>query len=180
MFLSSTGQSECSSPPLLERQDLDVEVEEKPEAELTAAGPETWPDSPAGVASETTEKQTFACDQTTDRDLERVPGPGDAVTAGDGSDLDRGDEAAESECPRLESSNATSVIVMVQSSSEAAGDAVCSTAEESEEEAGGDDQSVTTTTAEHPGTVIMTDVTINSLTVTFKEATMAEGFFKGY
>uniref|UniRef100_A0A3Q3LK35 Chromobox homolog 7a n=1 Tax=Mastacembelus armatus TaxID=205130 RepID=A0A3Q3LK35_9TELE len=33
---------------------------------------------------------------------------------------------------------------------------------------------------QHPGKVIVTDVTINSLTVTFKEAMVAEGFFKGY
>ncbi|KAG9279176.1 M-phase phosphoprotein 8-like [Astyanax mexicanus] len=32
----------------------------------------------------------------------------------------------------------------------------------------------------HPGKVIVTDVTINSLTVTFKEAMTAEGFFSGY
>uniref|UniRef100_A0A674B8K9 Chromobox homolog 7a n=1 Tax=Salmo trutta TaxID=8032 RepID=A0A674B8K9_SALTR len=31
----------------------------------------------------------------------------------------------------------------------------------------------------NPGKVIVTDVTINSLTVTFKEALAAEGFFKG-
>uniref|UniRef100_A0A8C5E9T3 Chromobox protein homolog 8-like n=1 Tax=Gouania willdenowi TaxID=441366 RepID=A0A8C5E9T3_GOUWI len=46
-------------------------------------------------------------------------------------------------------------------------------------EARGDNQSVTTTTKDGPGKVIMTDVTINSLTVTFKEASVAEGFFKG-
>lgn len=34
--------------------------------------------------------------------------------------------------------------------------------------------------AKHPGGVIMTNVTINSLTVTFLEATVAEGFFKGH
>lgn len=43
------------------------------------------------------------------------------------------------------------------------------------------DQSQTpSTTAAHPGNVIVTRVTINSLTVTFKEATSAEGFFSGY
>lgn len=34
--------------------------------------------------------------------------------------------------------------------------------------------------AKHPGKVITTNVTINSLTVTFLEATVAEGFFKGH
>ncbi len=36
------------------------------------------------------------------------------------------------------------------------------------------------TTTTHPGKVLVTQVTINSLTVTFKEATSAEGFFSGY
>lgn len=34
--------------------------------------------------------------------------------------------------------------------------------------------------AKHPGRVIMTHVTINSLTVTFLEAAVAEGFFKAH
>ncbi len=43
------------------------------------------------------------------------------------------------------------------------------------------DQSQTpSTTTTHPGKVLVTRVTINSLTVTFKEATSAEGFFSGY
>uniref|UniRef100_A0A8C2WZQ2 Chromobox homolog 7a n=1 Tax=Cyclopterus lumpus TaxID=8103 RepID=A0A8C2WZQ2_CYCLU len=33
---------------------------------------------------------------------------------------------------------------------------------------------------EHPEKVISTEVTINCLTVTFKEASVAEGFFKDY
>ncbi|XP_074511533.1 chromobox homolog 7a isoform X2 [Sebastes fasciatus] len=149
------GQSECSSPPLLERQDIEMEVEEKVDTDLTTAVLE------------------------------------DAVSVGDGSDWDRVEEDLESgsECPTLErsvcqSNNTTSVIVSVQ----AAGD--CATTEATkEEEVSDDNQSVTTTTpgsqtalaaAEHPGKVISTDVTINSLTVTFKEATVAEGFFKGF
>ncbi|KAG8006388.1 Chromobox protein-like protein 7, partial [Nibea albiflora] len=158
------GPSECSSPPLLERQDLEMEVEEKVDAELTAVGTETWTDS--GTV-ETRQNQTFVCDQS-------KAGPGDAVTTSD----------------RLESSvcqsinNTTSVIVSVQGSSKTAGDtaAVSSAAEARKEEVRGDNQSVTTATqaAEHPKKVIVTNVTINSLTVTFKEATVAEGFFKGY
>ncbi|XP_043091443.1 chromobox homolog 7a [Puntigrus tetrazona] len=42
------------------------------------------------------------------------------------------------------------------------------------------DQLQTPTTTAHPGKVIVTQVTINSLTVTFKEAMSAEGFFSGY
>ncbi|XP_070779709.1 chromobox homolog 7a isoform X2 [Enoplosus armatus] len=192
------GQSECSSPPLLERQDLEMEVEEKVGADLTAVDTDTWTDTPGGT-SETRQNQTFACNQS--RDSASVPesGPGDAVTVGDGSDWDIGEESTESEleCPGLESSvcqsnNTTSVIGSVQGSSETAGDhaaMVCSPAEASKEEVKGDNQSVTTATpgsqtapaaADHLGNVIVTNVTINSLTVTFKEAMEAEGFFKGY
>lgn len=163
---------------------MEMEVEEKADTDLTAVGTETWTDRPGGGTSEMRETHTFACDQTKDSASARVAGQRDAVTAGDVSDLDRGEEGVESgsECPRLEKNNMTSVIVRVQRSSEAAGDAavVCSVAEARSEEVKGDNQSVTTTTAEHPGKVIVTDVTINSLTVTFKEAMMAEGFFKGY
>uniref|UniRef100_A0A3Q4G7K7 Chromobox homolog 7a n=1 Tax=Neolamprologus brichardi TaxID=32507 RepID=A0A3Q4G7K7_NEOBR len=52
------------------------------------------------------------------------------------------------------------------------------------EEARGDDSIVApetaSPTADQPETVILTKVTINSVTVTFKEARVAEGFFKGY
>uniref|UniRef100_A0A3B4HCY7 Chromobox homolog 7a n=1 Tax=Pundamilia nyererei TaxID=303518 RepID=A0A3B4HCY7_9CICH len=67
-----------------------------------------------------------------------------------------------------------------------AGDAatVCSLAEVRKEEARGDDSIVApetaSPTADQPKTVILTKVTINSVTVTFKEARVAEGFFKGY
>ncbi|XP_044187787.1 chromobox homolog 7a isoform X2 [Thunnus albacares] len=194
------GQSECSSPPLLERQDLEMEVEEKVEADLTAVGTEIWTDRAGGGTSEIRLNQTFACDQS--RDSASVPeaGQGDVVTVGNRSEWDRGEAgvASGSECLSHRSeggvcqrNNTTSVIVSVQESSETAGDttAVCSAAEARREEVRGDNQSVTMTTpgsqtdpaeAEHPGKVIVTEVTINSLTVTFKEATVAEGFFKGY
>ncbi|XP_070837791.1 chromobox homolog 7a [Chaetodon trifascialis] len=181
------GQSECSSPPLLERQDL-VDVN------LTAEGTETWTDEGGGGTSEARQNQTFACDQSKDSALAPEAGPGDAVTVGDRSEWDRLSETgveSVSECTALERNNTTSVIVSVQESSVTAGDAaaVCSAAEGRKEEVRGDNQSVTTVTpghqtapaeAEHPGKVIVTNVTINSLTVTFKEATVAEGFFKGY
>lgn len=159
-----------------------MEVEEK--VDLTAVGTETWTDSPA----ETRENQTFAFDQSKDSASVPEAEPEDAVSVGDRSDWYGGEEGVESgsECPRLESSdcqrnNTTSVIVSVQGSSETAGD--CSTTEVGKEEESGNNQSVTTTTPGRqsaPGKVISTDVTINSLTVTFKEATVAEGFFKGY
>ncbi|RXN32839.1 chromobox -like protein [Labeo rohita] len=43
-----------------------------------------------------------------------------------------------------------------------------------------DQSQAPSTTPVHPGKVIVTQVTINSLTVTFKEAVSAEGFFSGY
>ncbi|XP_069005690.1 chromobox homolog 7a [Embiotoca jacksoni] len=184
-------QSECSSPPLLERQDLEMEVEEKVDAELTVVGTETWTDTPDGGTSEMRHKQTLACDQSQDSASASEARPGDAVSVGDRSDWDRGEECVESgsECHRVEGRNSVvSMIVSSEGRGDTAGDAaVCSPAEERKEEVRGDNQSVTTTegsqnapaAAESPGKVIMTDVTINSLTVTFKEATVAEGFFKG-
>lgn len=52
-------------------------------------------------------------------------------------------------------------------------DAVCVAAEEASKER-------RLNSPVYPGKVITTNVTINALTVTFKEATMAEGFFNGY
>ncbi|XP_067332896.1 chromobox homolog 7a isoform X2 [Channa argus] len=181
------GQSECSSPPLLERQDLEME-EEKADNDLTAAGTETWTDRPGSGTPAMTQNETFACDQTKNSATASVVGPGDAVTEGIRSDLDLdgGEEGMESgpECPRLERNNKTSVIVRVQRRREAAGDAtanaISSSDKTKEEEASGDIPSVTTAKAEHPEKVIVTNVTINSQTVTFKEAKVAEGFFKGY
>lgn len=172
-----------------------MEVEEKVDVNLTAEGTETWTDEGGGGTSETRQNQTFACDQSKDSASVPEAGPEDAVTVGDRSEWDRlGEEGVESERTAVElsvcqSNNTTSVIVSVQGSSETAGDAaaVCSAAEARKEEVRGDNQSVTTVTpgsqtaaAEHPGKVIVTNVTINSLTVTFKEATVAEGFFKSY
>lgn len=173
------GQSDCSSPPMLERQDLEMPV----------AGIETWLDGPGGEIPEEKQNQTFACDQSKDSASVAEAGPEDAVSMGNRSDWDGGEKSVEPECPTLEPiNNKTSVIVSVQGSNETAAD--CSTTEAGkEEEVSGDNQSVTTTTpgcqpafaaAGHPGKVIFTKVTINSLTVTFKEATVAEGFFKGY
>ncbi|XP_034045504.1 chromobox homolog 7a isoform X1 [Thalassophryne amazonica] len=102
-------------------------------------------------------------------------------------------------CPRLESDvcqsesrsdDAAPAPASTQRTNEVTVDAfaVCSPEDTRSEE--GDNQSVATmlahagsqtapAEAEAPGKVIVTEVTINSLTVTFKEATVAEGFFKG-
>lgn len=103
---------------------------------------------------------------------------GDAVSVSDRSDSDRGEEGWESGPER---SNATSVIVSIRGSRGTAGDAatVCSLAEVRKEESIVAPETASPT-ADQPKTVILTKVTINSVTVTFKEARVAEGFFKGY
>ncbi|XP_034567512.1 chromobox homolog 7a [Notolabrus celidotus] len=223
------GQSECSSPPLLERQDLEMEgmevmeVMEEREDSLTDAGTETWTDQ-----SETRQNQTFMCDKSKDGTSESEAGPGDLDDPSDGSFWGGEEEVvqSESECPTLESFNdTTSEMTSVQGRSQM-------TAEERRAEDRDDcnslmtpggqtppttlqdqsppitlqdqsppitlqDQSPPTRlqdktpptkpkgqtpppTAEHPGKVIVTKVTIDSLTVTFKEALVAEGFFRGF
>ncbi len=183
-----------------------MEVEEKVDADLTAVGTETWTDRPGEGTSETRQNQTFACSQSKNSASVPEAAAGDAVTMGDRSEWDQlSEECVESasECPTSESgvyqiTNTTSVIISAQGNSKVAGDAtaaanaataVCSVVEARKEEVRGDNQSIATVTAEsqaapavaeHPGKVIVTNVTINSLTVTFKEATVAEGFFKGY
>ncbi|XP_042361132.1 chromobox homolog 7a [Plectropomus leopardus] len=177
------GPSECSSPPQLERQDLEMEVEEKVDTDLTAVAADTW-------IPEEGQNQTFACDQSKDIAPVTEAVPEDAVS--ERSDWDGGEEAVELECPTLESSvcqrnNTTSVIVSAQRSSETVAPCSATEVRKEEEEVSDDNQSTTTpgsqtapATEGHPGKVIFTDVTINSLTVTFKEAEVAEGFFKGY
>ncbi|XP_072224784.1 chromobox homolog 7a isoform X2 [Leuresthes tenuis] len=187
---SSYGQSECSSLPSLEHQDLDIEV--------TAVSTEAWNDQLDEVTSEKCQRPTSACDQSNDSEWVSEARAGDAVSVGDGSIWDGGEKGMESgsECPKVESSccdrnNTTSVIVRVQGSVQAAGDAttICPAAEPRKAMERGDNQSVIVTqpdtltaptAAERPKKVIVTHVTLNSLTVTFKEAPVAEGFFKGY
>lgn len=166
------------------------EEDEKVEDDLMAVSAETWTERPDNTRRE----QTF--DQSRD-------GSGSASEAGledavsDRSDWDGGEEEG-AEFPRVEGSvfyprsNGTSVIVSVQGSDKTVTAAAATTTAEANKE-GDDNQSVTTTTpgnqtppptppaaAKRPGKVIVTNVTINSLTVTIQEATVAEGFFKGY
>ncbi|XP_061567521.1 chromobox homolog 7a [Cololabis saira] len=173
---SSYGQSDCSSPPLLERQDLDIEVEEKVQAHLTAAaaGADVRTERSDGDTCETSRRQTSPCDQPKDSAPASEPALGHAVfvdergnRVGDGKAVESGSER----------NNAISVIARVQDADTTEKTQVI-----------GDDLSVTMTThvaptdpaaADLPAKVIVTHVTINSLTVMFKEATEAEGFFKG-
>ncbi|KAI9527075.1 hypothetical protein NQZ68_034062 [Dissostichus eleginoides] len=176
---------ECSSPPLLEREDFETEEEEKSDTELATVSTETWTDRPGGWTSETI--QTVVYDQSKDTDSTPKATLDDEVSVE--SDWFKSEDEVESECPKLESSvsqryNTTSVIVSLRGSSDTTG----STTEEpaNKKEEGGDNQSETETTPadpaedEHPRKVISTDVTINCLTVTIKEAPVAKGFFKGY
>ncbi|KAM4634908.1 chromobox homolog 7a isoform 1-T2 [Polymixia lowei] len=220
------GQSVCSSPPVLEREDL--VMEEKKDTKLVPAGRAdkdaaevVVTDRPGRGTPETRQNPMSLGDQPENCISMLEAGPKDIVTMGDrlGSVRIMGVEfrrdfsiGTATTCPqagelgtdcfnhRLENStselelggqNTMSVIVSIQETSKTSDDsfAVCSGAEASKREIRGDNQSITASTlrpgsdaapAENPGKVIVTDVTINSLTVTFKEAMVAEGFFKGY
>ncbi|XP_051905923.1 chromobox homolog 7a [Hippocampus zosterae] len=142
------GHSECSSPPVLERQDLELDMEEN--------GPKMFSDP------EDVDAGTVVCDQSNDGASALDDGAADAEN---GSEGDTGEEE-----PRTRPVSPGAHLKDDLTSAVAGGDAVVRI------------QNVTTTTAtaqlQHPGKVIMTEVTINSLTVTFKEAAEAEGFFK--
>lgn len=175
------GLSECSSPALLEQHDLELEVGEKVGGDLMPVSSHTWIDIMGEC--DPTPKPMLVRSQSKDSTSASEARLGDVVSVSDRSDSDRGEEGWESGPER---SNATSVIVSILGSRGMAGDAatVCSLAEVRKEEARGDDLIVgpetASPTADQPETVILTKVTINSVTVTFKEARVAEGFFKGY
>ncbi|XP_008328479.1 chromobox homolog 7a isoform X2 [Cynoglossus semilaevis] len=191
------GQSECSSPPQLERQDSEMEVEDKVDASLTLVGSDTWTDGSDGGTCETRRDQIFVFDQSKDDSVTPVVIPADPVREESEVDEGEADIKSHSDGLRLDTSDTTTVIMGVEERSQTTGEtpsntAVCSSTEvkeEEEKEAKDDNQSALTmlpgdgsppASPERPGKVIMTHVTINSLTVTFKEATVAEGFFKGY
>ncbi|XP_060921958.1 chromobox homolog 7a isoform X1 [Labrus mixtus] len=159
--------SVCSSPPLLERQDVELEVMEEEAEHLGGGGKEAWTDR-----EEMTKMQTFECDQPEVSVCVPEEEPEDAVTGDDESFWGGVEEEveAESECPTLDrNDNTTSITASM-------------TAEEREEDVTRATPGIEAppTAAEHAGKVIVTKVTIDSLTVTFKEATVAEGFFKKY
>lgn len=135
----------------------------------------TWTDgSYAGTPGQ---KQTLACERSTEDAFAAEVGPGDTGTACERScwvlQGPGGTEAA-AQHPGVCQSKAVSVIVCVSGCGEMPGDSVCVAAKEARGDAAKE------VAAKYPGKVITTNVTINSLTVTFKEATMAEGFFNGY
>ncbi|PWA33168.1 hypothetical protein CCH79_00013699 [Gambusia affinis] len=176
------GQSECSSPPFLEEQDMDMEVEEK------AASPDMWTDEVDGGIFETSQRHTNSHDKLEDNTLVSEAKP--EVVVFPSSRSDWVEEEAFSESPTMEKKNATSVIVRVQGCGKTTGDAVsvCSDSEPKKDEARSDNQSVIVTASDRPkapyeaprpGKVIVTNVTVNCLTVTFTEASCSEGFFNG-
>ncbi|XP_024128568.1 chromobox homolog 7a isoform X2 [Oryzias melastigma] len=174
---SSYGQSECSSPLLMERQDLDMEVEEKINVPPAADSTETWTER----AEEAHQRQTSVCCQLTDvqESLSAFEAPPEVFEGSDWDVCEKEAERPKEKSSCCERSNATSVIVRVQATGVLPGDAAATESEK--KEAKGDNQSVATTTTDGAtGKVIVTQVTVNSLTVTFTEAAEAEGFFKGF
>ncbi|XP_053706738.1 chromobox homolog 7a [Synchiropus splendidus] len=153
------GRSECSSPPLLEPRDS--EMEEKVEEALTATESEAWTD---GGLSETQHTPTLVRDQSKDT-VSRPDGQSQAaLTAGSASARNKEEE---SEVVVCEDSNSTSQVVCERMTA--------------------DNHSIAMTThatlpppSTAPGKITVTKVTINSLTVTFQEAAVAAGFFKSY
>ncbi|XP_034045505.1 chromobox homolog 7a isoform X2 [Thalassophryne amazonica] len=195
---SLDGQSECSSHPALERHDLEIDVDEKLDASPIGgggtSGVEIWQIS-AAVASDEGTSETERSQIITSEQSDGLGG-GRFVL---GSPCEVKELEMSRLCPRLESDvcqsesrsdDAAPAPASTQRTNEVTVDAfaVCSPEDTRSEE--GDNQSVATmlahagsqtapAEAEAPGKVIVTEVTINSLTVTFKEATVAEGFFKG-
>ncbi|XP_011602050.1 uncharacterized protein isoform X1 [Takifugu rubripes] len=168
------GQSKCSPPAFRQQEDMDEETVD--DTESTG----TWTDgSCTGTPGQT---QTLACEQSKEDAFAAEVGPGDTGTACERScwvlqGLQGGTEAAQH--PAVCQSKAVSVIVCVSGCGEMPGDSVCVAAKEAGGDAAKERRLTSQVAAKYPGKVITTNVTINSLTVTFKEATTAEGFFNG-
>lgn len=160
------GCSECSSPPLLKRQDLDTEPEVEMEKVEGGAGHTTVATETSGrEAAGAEQEETIAFGQSRDISSASQARPDKVIVAPCRSQCAKSgveDTESESQCPVLERS-------------------VCPDTKGNNQIAvAGTHDNQLSLTAKHPGKVIMTDVTINSLTVTFLEATVAEGFFKGH
>lgn len=181
---SSYGRSECSSPPLLERQDLDPAVEVEVEVEKvkvkvdtshTAVGTEGRTEASGRGTSATRCEETIALGQSKDISSASQATAGHGFAAPCRSRCARSgeeDTESESQCPVLERSVCPSSDAAPACGPDTAGDNQRLGAA-----APGDQASLA---AKHPGRVVMTNVTINSLTVTFLEAKVADGFFKGH
>lgn len=171
---------------MLERQDLEVEVEVekvKVDTSHTAVGTEGRTEASGRGISATRWAETIALGQSKDISSASQATAGNGFAAPCRSLCARSgeeDTESESQCPVLERS--------VCPSSDAAPACGPDTAPACGPDTAGDNQRLGAATpgdqaslaAKHPGRVIMTNVTINSLTVTFLEATVADGFFKGH
>lgn len=161
---------------MLRREDLEAEVEMEKEnvkevdTSHTTVGTEgrtVW------EAAGTEREETIAFDQSRDISSLSQAIPDNAVTAPCRSQHAKPgveDTESESQCPVLERRVCPS------------SDSTCSpdTKSLNQRAIAGTLDNQTSLAAKHPGKVITTNVTINSLTVTFLEATVAEGFFKGH
>ncbi|XP_072299858.1 chromobox homolog 7a [Eucyclogobius newberryi] len=177
------GLSECSSPPTLQRHDLEMDQVDIAHETLT------WDTAETIAQNHTTETKnppTLACEQSNDTSCTPEVVTEDAAIVHSAVVEEAAAVEQVSEWPRFQNNNsekrnADSVIVSTHGRQTADTGA----AQMKDREATSDNRHVTTTTQHsigpttpHPRKVIVTEVTINSLTVTFKEATMAEGFFK--
>lgn len=180
------GQSKRSRPALMKQQDMDMKTVGDTE------GSEPWAEGLHTGTLETGQTQTLTCTQSKGDGVAPESGAGDAAAACQRSywalQSQDGSQSA-LEPPAVRQSKAVSVIVCVSGCAETPDSSVpvCVAAEA--EEAKGDSEILgaakessvaAQAAAKYPGKVITTKVTINSLTVTFKEATMAEGFFRGF
>lgn len=170
----------------MKQQDMDVTTGGEPDATETWTGALHTRTQDTGQTHTPMRAQTDEDGDAPDSEL------GHTAPACQGSDWDlQSQEDPESALgrPGVCQSKAVSVIVCVSGCGETPDNPVpvCVAAEA--EQAKGDNQIMgaakesrltSQVAAKYPGKVITTNVTINSLTVTFKEATMAEGFFRGY
>lgn len=163
---------------MLERQDLDLEVEVekvKVDTSHTAVGTEGWTEASGRGTSATRWEETVALGQSKDISSASQAKTANGFAAPCRSRCARSgeeDTESESQCPVLERSVCPSSDTAPACGPDTAGDNQRLGAATP-----GDQVSLA---AKHPGRVIMTNVTINSLTVTFLEATVADGFFKGH
>ncbi|KAK7939408.1 hypothetical protein WMY93_002734 [Mugilogobius chulae] len=172
------GQSDCSSPPTLQRHDLEMDQVDNTHDTLT------WNKAETNDTTEAKNPPTLACEQCKDSSCVPEVVTEEAVTVRSATEEVVAVEQV-SECPRFENNyserrNTNSVIVSTFGRQMGNKDA-----SQMEDDMGSDNQHATTPrersispTTPNSRKVIVTEVTINSLTVTFKEATMAEGFFK--
>ncbi|XP_020782837.1 chromobox homolog 7a [Boleophthalmus pectinirostris] len=177
------GQSECSSPPTLQQHDLEMDqVDSAHETLIWETAESKAQNDPAEIKN----PPTLACNQSKNTLCTPEVVTGDTVTVCSAAEEEVVAVEQVSECPRFQNNNlqrrnTTSVIVSTHGrQTEDPG-----AAQMKEDEVTSDNRHNTSSTQHsinpttpNPKKVIVTEVTINSITVIFKEATVAEGFFK--